>query len=112
MTWSATSEGEIWDAINAAEAKMTPEQLRLWECISIIPIKWVQRPYGDLVGGFWVVAILGRFVVWFNDIEDGFSISEYSAYGEITAYGASQDALEVTVQHLVNIVANGTGRRI
>ena len=112
MTWSATTESQIWDAINAAEAKMSAEQLRLWECISIIPNKWVQRTYGDLVGGFWAVAILGRFVVWFNDIEDGFDISEYSVYGEITGYGASQDSLEVAVQHLVNKIANGLGRRI
>jgi hypothetical protein len=112
MAWSAATESEIWDAINAAEAKMSAEQLRLWECISIIPNKWVQRPYGDLGGGFWVVAILGRFVVWFNDIEDGFNISEYSNFGEITGYGASQDALGVAVQHLVNMIANGTGRRL
>ncbi|MFV3129106.1 hypothetical protein [Niveispirillum sp. KHB5.9] len=112
MAWSAATESEIRDSINAAEERMSAEQLRLWECISVIPNKWVQHPYGDLGGGFWVVAIVGRFVVWFNDIEDGFDVSEYSVYGEISGYGASQYALEVAVQHLVNMIANGIGRRI
>ena len=35
------------------------------------PAKWQLHPWGDLGGGFWVVAVLGNRVVWFNDIEGG-----------------------------------------
>ena len=111
MAWSATTESEIWDAVNAAEARMTAEQIRLWECIAVVPSKWAQHPFGDRGGGFWTVAILGRFVIWFNDIEGGFNLSEYTAFGEIGGYGASPDALETVVQHALNMIDTGTGRR-
>ncbi len=111
MDWSPTMEAEIWDAINAAEARMSADQLRLWECIAITPTKWAQHPYGDRGGGFWAVAICGRFVIWFNDIEDGFNLSEYANFAEIAGYGASPDALEIAVQYVLNMISAGTGRR-
>ncbi len=111
MTGLPITEEEIWDAINAAESKMSADQMRLWECIAITPERWKQHPYGDLVSGFWVVAVLGRFVVWFNEIEDGFNISEYAVPGVIDGYGASQDGLEAAVQNLVNRISRGQGRR-
>lgn len=112
MALTGITESEIWDAINAAEARMSAEQLRLWECIAITPNKWKQHPYGDLVAGFWVVAVIGRFIIWFNDIESGFNFSEYTLFGEIGSYGASPDALEATVQHVLNMLDGGTGRRL
>ena len=41
---------------------------------------WASHPYGDLGGGFWVVALLGETVVWFNDIEDGFNRSHFCRF--------------------------------
>ena len=93
--------------LNSAWRRMTPAQRRLWEAIRIEPAKWTQHPYGDMGGGFWAVGVLGRQVVWFNDIEDGFNCSEYTAYGAIGAYWCNQDQLEWTVQHLLNLVTTG-----
>lgn len=61
-----------------------------------------QSPYGDLGGGFWVVAIIGRFVAWFNDIEDGFNVSRYSKYGVIGEYWCNQDELEWAMQRVLH----------
>jgi hypothetical protein len=47
---------------------MTDGQLRLWRAIEIDPAKWEQHPYGDQGGGFWVVAVIGRTAIWYNDI--------------------------------------------
>ena len=58
---------------------MSTDQLRLWKSIAINPIKWALHPDGDLGGGFWVV-------------------SDYSTFGEIADYGASQYELEMAVQ--------------
>lgn len=77
---------------------MSTDQLRLWKSIAINPIKWALHPDGDLGGGFWVVSIFGKSVIWYNDIEDGFDISDYSTFGEIADYGASQYELEMAVQ--------------
>lgn len=107
MSWTPLSEEELWDMLNSAWQRMTPAQRRLWEAIRIDPEKWIQQPYGDMGGGFWAVGLLGRQIVWFNDIEEGFNCSEYTTYGTIGTYWCNQDQLEKTVQHLLNSVTTG-----
>ncbi|WP_035060713.1 hypothetical protein [Andreprevotia chitinilytica] len=107
MSWQPISESKIWDKIICAESEMNPAQLRLWEVIKITPVKWQQSPYGNLGGGFWVVAILGQFVIWFNDIEDGFNVSSYEQYGFIKEYWCNQDELDLAVQSLLNCIQYG-----
>lgn len=62
---------------------MSAMQLLVWRCIAIAPSKWGLSPLGDLGGGFWVVAIFGDSVIWYNDIEDGYNVSTYPTLGEI-----------------------------
>lgn len=102
MTWSPMTEEEIWSVLNSALESMSLPQRRLWDSIRIIPEKWQQHPYGDKGGGFWAVAIIGRVVVWYNDIEEGFNRSKYTTYGEIDEYYCDQDELEWTIQHILN----------
>lgn len=107
MTWRPMSEAELLDEINRAWDRMSIPQRRLWEAIRIDPEKWQQHPYGDQGGGFWAVALLGRVVVWYNDIEEGFNRSRYTKYGEIGQYWCNQDQLEWTIQHLLNEIGGG-----
>jgi hypothetical protein len=76
-------EEKIWDLINKFFVKMSIPQRRLWETIRIDPEKWEQHPYGDEGKGFWVVAIYGKNIIWYNDIENGFNRSHYKKYGVI-----------------------------
>ena len=107
MDWQPISEVELWNKINLAWERMTIPQRKLWECIRIAPEKWQQHPYGEEAGGFWVVGIFGRTVVWYNDIEEGFNRSRYMVYGEIDEYWCNQDELEWTVQWLLNSIETG-----
>lgn len=107
MGWKPILEAEIWDSIKAACLRMSPHQGSTWAAIRIVPEKWQQHPWGNTGGGFWVVALIGRQVVWFNDIEDGFNISRYSRYGTIEEYLCNQDELEVAVQRVMNILESG-----
>ena len=107
MTWKPITEEEIWDEINSSFDRMTIPQRNLWESIRIYPEKWEQHPYGDEGNGFWAVAILGRTVVWYNDIEEGFNRSKYTRYGEIVNYWCNQDELEYTIQQLLNEIKDG-----
>jgi hypothetical protein len=59
-------------------------------------------------GGFWVVAIVGQTVIWYNDIEEGFNRSRYSAYGTIDDYWCNHDELEITVQYLMSAIEQVT----
>jgi hypothetical protein len=107
MEWQPISESEIWDNINSACLRMNLSQERLWGVIKFIPEKWQLSPYGDLGRGFWAVAVIGRLVIWFNDIEGGFNISHYSKYGVIDQYWCNQDELEWAVQRVMNLIENG-----
>lgn len=86
---------------------MSATQFLVWKCIAISPTKWKLSPVGDLGGGFWVVAISGGSVIWYNDIEDGYNISTYPALGEIGAYGADQYELGNILQQLIDRTAPG-----
>ena len=86
---------------------MTPELLRLWEAISITPEKWQQQPYGEQGGGFWVVALIGKSVIWYNDLGEGFNRSRYSSYGTIVDYWRNQDELELTMHWLMDALRRG-----
>lgn len=107
MNWTPIKEVEIWDEINKSYDRMTLEQRRIWEVIKVPPRKWSQEPFGNEGGGFWVVAIIGSSVIWYNDIEDGFNRSSYAELGQINEYYCNQDNLEWQIQNLINQMRDG-----
>jgi hypothetical protein len=108
IDWKPIAERDLRDRIKQGQGRMTPAQLRLWEAIRIEPEKWAQYPYGDQGKGFWAVGLIGRTVIWYNDIEEGFNRSGFTAYGTIDDYWCNQDELEVTVQYVLNALQQGT----
>lgn len=107
MEWKPISEGELWDLINAAYENMTPTQRKIWEIIKVTPVKWNEESMGRLGNGFWVVAIIGSSVIWYNDIEGGFNQSSYNSCGEIAEYWCNQDELQFAVQNVINLLNDG-----
>ncbi|WP_417535056.1 hypothetical protein [Marinobacterium stanieri] len=107
MDWEPISEAQIWDLINKSYERMTVEQCRIWEVIKVIPEKWAQEPWGNEGKGFWVVAVVGQTVIWFNDIEDGFNRSQFEEFGRIKDYFCNQDELEWQVQNVIDDLRTG-----
>jgi hypothetical protein len=107
IEWEPITETALLARVAQGEARMDEAQRRLWRAIRIDPEKWQQHPYGDPGMGFWVVAIVGRTVVWYNDIEDGFNRSRYASYGVIDDYWCNQDELELTLQYLMSAFDKG-----
>lgn len=107
VDWVPISEDDLLARISHGYARMTQAQQRLWEAIRISPEKWQQHPYGDAGCGFWAVGLLGRTVIWYNDLEDGFNRSVYSTYGLIDDYWRNDDELDVTIQFLANALSKG-----
>jgi len=103
--WSPIPEDDLRGLINIALSQMNAPQRRLWEVIKIDPVKWKEKSYGEMGGGFWVVAILGRTVIWYNDIEEGFNISSWTLYGLIDEYRCNQDELQWTIQNVLNLLS-------
>lgn len=94
MAWEPTSKDELLAMIEVAEFSMGPPVLAFWKRIRVSPVKWQLSPWGDMGGGFWVVAVIGQGCVWYNDIEDGFNMSRFETFGRIAEYWCNQTELE------------------
>ncbi|WP_052496567.1 hypothetical protein [Pedobacter lusitanus] len=102
--WTPISLKELEEWLSRGELKLEGALLNFWKLIKIQPQKWQETSYGDEGGGFWVVAIFGNSVIFYNDIEDGFNISSYETYGRISEYACEQSELNWILERLYNEV--------
>ncbi|SHH76140.1 hypothetical protein SAMN05421866_3682 [Chryseobacterium oranimense] len=105
--WKPISITELYDQILKTETDLTGELWNFWQLIKITPSKWIEKEYGDEGDGFWVVAICGTKIIWYNDIEEGFNISDYKNYGQIEGYYCNQDELNWAVTRLFDLIKFG-----
>jgi hypothetical protein len=77
-----------------------PSCLKFWEYLKIAPEKWHEKTMGEEGGGFWVVAILGKSVIYYNDIEEGYNLSAFTNYGEIDNYYCNQMELHEMIESI------------
>lgn len=96
--WTPISLAELEEWISRGESKLEGEPLNFWNLIKIAPQKWQEKEYGKEGGGFWVVAIFGNKVVFYNDIEEGFNVSTYQTCGHISEYWCEQSELDWIVK--------------
>ena len=102
--WEPISIDELEAIIEESELDMSKGCQRFWEYIKINPEKWNLSPEGDAGGGFWVVAVIGKTCIYYNDIEDGFNVSSYETFGRIDNYKCSQCDLLSQVDCLYNLI--------
>lgn len=95
--WTPISLNELQEWIFRAESNFEGELLNFWMLIKIDPEKWQEKEYGDEGGGFWIVAIFGNEIIYYNDIEEGFNVSGYEVYGQIEEYWCNQNELDWVV---------------
>jgi hypothetical protein len=107
MTRTPITIEEIYELIVETERDLNGELLNFWELIKVSPEKWDEETFGKEGKGFWVVGIIGRRVIYFNDIEEGFNISDYKTYGTIEGYFCNQDKLIWTIGRLLQLVKFG-----
>src|SRR5438105_4529603 len=90
------------DILNDDLSHCTSEQHAFFARAKFEPERWKQSPWGDFVGGFWAVASYQGRVLWFNEIEDGFNVSEYQTWGVIPKdqYWCNQDSVDLALQIL------------
>ena len=102
MSSQPCTEMQIWDEINSAVQRMSPEQGRMWESAKVIPQQWNAPDYGAGRLRFWAVAVMGQTVVWYDDMEDGFAVTEYLEFGAIAGSSSGDMSLERAIQELIN----------
>jgi hypothetical protein len=92
---------ELTGLIEKGENEMHGVLSNLWDLIKIKPAQWTEATYGNEGEGFWVVAIFGNNVVWYNDIEQGFNTTRYSTAGHIDEYAAETDAFNWAIHKIL-----------
>lgn len=84
-----------------SEKNLAPDQKEVWDDIKIEPEKWSEESKGHDFDGFWVVALLGDEIIWYNDISKGFNISEFKTYGTIDQYWDENTSLPDLLWHIL-----------
>lgn len=79
------------------------EEIELfWNQIKISSETWLCT---DVIEDhFWVVALHQNYVIWYNDIEEGFSLSRFKTKGQILEYTASKNELSLALMKFKNII--------
>jgi hypothetical protein len=104
MNWLPINLQELLSDLEANEKRMDVKAAELWSKISIAPEKWEEVEMGEEGEGFYVVAIMEDWIIWYNDIEDGYNLSKFKEHGHIQGYQVEQYELV----HIVNrIIAFG-----
>lgn len=98
--WEFMSREEVEVLVAKELAECSTEDQQLFNSIKIESAKWQLQPWGNEGGGFWVVAKTPSKVLWYNDIEEGFNTSVYTADGVIGEYWCNQDELKFALRSL------------
>ncbi|WP_218569289.1 hypothetical protein [Pseudomonas sp. F(2018)] len=91
--WQPIQLHELKALIAQQVVECSPETCALFEANAIAPQKWALSSWGNDGGGFWAIAIIGKTVLWYNDIEEGFNTSSFTHEGTIEQYWCNQDTL-------------------
>ncbi len=91
---------ELQKLIEESCNKLSDDLKIVWDSIKITPEKWNESSKGAEMGGFWVVAKWDDEVIWYNDIEKGFSVSTFKVEREIGEYWSDQCDLDYLMWHL------------
>lgn len=100
--WKSFALKEALNQINKSEPLLKGDLWDFWQLIKIKPEEWHEEKHGKQGDSFWVVAICGGKVIWYNDIEDGFNISTYQKYGYIGECLCNESSLNEIVIQLYN----------
>jgi hypothetical protein len=99
-------EEKLWDHINDGRDRMNGSLRRFWDAICVPPEEWRLDAYGQA----WIVALIGRRVIYYNHHEHGFNLSPWQIYGVVDRYQSDQYGLEEAVERALEIVRTGEDR--
>ena len=102
MNWTPISLEELTIIIETSVAVMDAEVLSFWNSVKIIPEKRKAPFYGG-DDFFWIVGKIGIFLIYYNDIEEGFNISRENKPHQIDIEAAEQDELHFALLKLLKI---------
>lgn len=100
--WINFSKKELMLEIYLSEQNMDEEIELFWNKIKISPEIW--KCTDVIEDNFWVVALHQNYVIWYNDIEESFSLSRFKNKGQILEYTVSKNELSLALMKFKNII--------
>ena len=100
MDWIPISLKELNNIIETSVAVMDTEVLYFWNSIKIVPEKR-QVPFYSNEDYFWIVGKIKNYMIYYNDIEEGFNISLENNLSYIEVTSAEQDELHFALIKLL-----------
>lgn len=98
--WINFPKKELMLEIYLSEQNMDDEILLFWNQIKTSPEIWLCK---DVIeDNFWAIAHHQNFVIWYNDIEEGFNLSRFKTKGQILEYRAFKNELNAAIIALKN----------
>ncbi len=99
----ALSENELISKIRMSEDELKGDLWVFWQLIKISPERWNIQEFRQ-EGKVWVVAIFAREIIWYNDVEKEYYISNYKEHGKIDEQLSCQDKLAHAVSLLYDLI--------
>lgn len=100
--WQPATEPHLLSMLNEAEHEMKGEPCVFWHQVRLpVPELWQQHPWADEICGFWVVAVMGKSCIYFNDRSQGFALGTFSKWGRIDDYLPSKLTLAEQIRNLL-----------
>ena len=87
--------------INDAEFLLEGLAKNFWRLIKLSPIEIWETPEDFESEYVWVVAIIGNRCVFYDELSEGFAISDYDSHGEL-----SENSLVKNIQQLNDLAEN------
>lgn len=100
MNWTPISLKELNNIIETSVAVMDTEVLSFWNSIKIVPEKRQVSSYSN-EDYFWIVGEIKNYIIYYNDIEEGFNISLENNLPYIEVTSAEQDELYFALMKLL-----------
>jgi hypothetical protein len=108
IEWKPISLEALKRHIELQEFLLTEEERAFWYFVRIEPEKWVDLAYDAETVEFYVIALFGHKVIYYNDIEEGFNIAEFKEYGRLEGDGgANQNDFGEYISHLFTFISSG-----
>ncbi len=89
------------DLILKSQSLMSDDMSSSWDEFKIEPQRWEETSNESGYDSFWVVAMLGNEVIWFNDETEGFNISNFTELGHIDEYWTETTDLQNLLWHIL-----------
>lgn len=98
--WIPISRDELEELVSAQLTECSPEHAEQFARLRI-PFRTASVMRGGVSESVFIVAQLEEMVIYYEDVEDGFNVSEVAPDGSIATPGFEQWTIADAIQHLL-----------